>query len=292
MTTEDSPVVRLTNALLLQLVRSPASLMRMPPSGAVEERDPPSPWSPGIEVPPAIRPHVAARLREMTNLEHAPTNEPQNGLLRLMLGKDQRADFAVLFRPALDGEVVVLFHPPEASRRRALPIFEPAPEGLDARLSAASEAQDLGALRAVADRARSLGEPAVMIALQAAYGIAEQLMARDDRDGAVAAFDAGVAVARATLGGGLGAAELLEASASLLADDHPAAALRRVEAALAEAHPDLDFHPYVAELHGRAAELLEALGRRDEAAERRAEAIATLTELTGPGDLEIARFRA
>ena len=107
---EDAPVVRLCNAILLNAIKKGASDIHVEPyekslrvryrvDGVLhEEMAPPVKW----------RNPIASRLKIMASLDIAERRLPQDGRIKLKLGKGREMDFRVSALPTLWGEKIVL----------------------------------------------------------------------------------------------------------------------------------------------------------------------------------------
>ena len=107
---EDAPVVRLCNAILLNAIKQRASDIHMEPSerqlrvryridGVLhEEMSPPMKWKNAI----------ASRFKIMANLDIAERRLPQDGRIKLKLGKGREMDFRVSVLPTIWGEKIVM----------------------------------------------------------------------------------------------------------------------------------------------------------------------------------------
>ena len=108
--TEDAPVVRLCNAILLNAIKKGASDIHVEPyeksfrvryrvDGVLHEE-----MSPPVKLKSAI----ASRLKIMASLDIAERRLPQDGRIKLKLGKGREMDFRVSSLPTLWGEKIVL----------------------------------------------------------------------------------------------------------------------------------------------------------------------------------------
>ena len=108
--TEDAPVVRFVNQVILQAINRGASDIHFEPyekiyrvrlrqDGILDELYKP---------PVAMAPRLAARLKIMAQLDIAERRVPQDGRLKLYLTKQRAIDFRVNTLPTLWGEKVVL----------------------------------------------------------------------------------------------------------------------------------------------------------------------------------------
>jgi type IV pilus assembly protein PilB len=107
---EDAPVVRLVNMLLLSAIRKGASDIHVEPyekklrvryriDGVLHEE-----MSPPLKLKAAL----VSRLKIMSQLDIAERRLPQDGRIKLKLGKDREMDFRVSILPTMWGEKVVL----------------------------------------------------------------------------------------------------------------------------------------------------------------------------------------
>jgi type IV pilus assembly protein PilB len=108
--TEDAPVVRLVNMILVDAVKRGASDIHIEPyekdfrvryrmDGVLYE----------IMRPPLrLRNAITSRIKIMSQLDIAERRLPQDGRIRLVLGKEKEVDFRVSVLPTLFGEKVVL----------------------------------------------------------------------------------------------------------------------------------------------------------------------------------------
>ncbi|NOZ00709.1 MAG: type IV-A pilus assembly ATPase PilB [Deltaproteobacteria bacterium] len=108
--TEEAPVVRLVNMILVDAVKRGASDIHIEPyekdfrvryrmDGVLYE----------IMRPPIrLRNAITSRLKIMSELDIAERRLPQDGRIRLVLGKEKEVDFRVSVLPTLFGEKVVL----------------------------------------------------------------------------------------------------------------------------------------------------------------------------------------
>jgi len=107
---EDAPVVRLVNMVLLNAIKKGASDIHMEPyekklriryridGVLVEEMAPPL----------KLKNAIASRLKIMSQLDIAERRLPQDGRIKLKLGKGREMDFRVSVLPTLWGEKIVL----------------------------------------------------------------------------------------------------------------------------------------------------------------------------------------
>ncbi|MCC7536576.1 MAG: type IV-A pilus assembly ATPase PilB [Deltaproteobacteria bacterium] len=107
---EDAPVVRLVNLILLNAIKKGASDIHYEPyekklrvryriDGVLSEE-----MSPPLKLKAAI----ASRLKIMSSLDIAERRLPQDGRIKLKLGKDKEMDFRVSTVPTIWGEKIVL----------------------------------------------------------------------------------------------------------------------------------------------------------------------------------------
>jgi type IV pilus assembly protein PilB len=107
---EDAPVVRLVNMMLLQAIKKGASDIHIEPyekklrvryridGVLVEEMTPPL----------KLRNAIASRLKIMAQLDIAERRLPQDGRIKMKLGKGREMDFRVSVLPTLWGEKIVM----------------------------------------------------------------------------------------------------------------------------------------------------------------------------------------
>ena len=108
--TEDAPVVRLVNAILTSAIKRRASDVHLEPyetmfrvrlrvDGVLEE----------IMRPPVkLKNAITSRVKIMASLDIAERRLPQDGRIKLKLGRGQEMDFRVSVLPTLFGEKIVL----------------------------------------------------------------------------------------------------------------------------------------------------------------------------------------
>ncbi len=107
---EDKPVVRLVNALLLDAIKKNTSDIHIEPyekmyrvrfriDGVLSEV---------MRPPLKMKDAIASRLKIMSNLDIAERRLPQDGRIKLKLGRGQDMDFRVSVLPTLFGEKIVL----------------------------------------------------------------------------------------------------------------------------------------------------------------------------------------
>ena len=106
----DAPVVRLCNAILLNAIKKNASDIHIEPyekalrvryriDGVLHEEMAP---------PLALRNAIASRIKIMSSLDIAERRLPQDGRIKLKLGKGREMDYRVSCLPTLFGEKIVL----------------------------------------------------------------------------------------------------------------------------------------------------------------------------------------
>jgi type IV pilus assembly protein PilB len=106
----DAPVVRLVNLILVNAIKKSASDIHVEPyekqyrvryrvDGVLNEEMTP---------PPKLRNAITSRLKIMASLDIAERRLPQDGRIKLKLGKGREMDFRVSTLPTLFGEKVVL----------------------------------------------------------------------------------------------------------------------------------------------------------------------------------------
>ena len=107
---EDAPVVRLCNAILLNAIKKGASDIHVEPyeksfrvryriDGVLQEE---------MFPPSKLRNAIASRLKIIASLDIAERRLPQDGRIKLKLGKGREMDFRVSCLPTLWGEKIVL----------------------------------------------------------------------------------------------------------------------------------------------------------------------------------------
>jgi type IV pilus assembly protein PilB len=107
---EDAPVVRLVNVVLLNAIRKGASDIHIEPyekklrvryriDGVLHEEMTP---------PMKLKNALSSRLKIMSQLDIAERRLPQDGRIKLKLGKDREMDFRVSVLPTMWGEKIVL----------------------------------------------------------------------------------------------------------------------------------------------------------------------------------------
>jgi len=108
--TEDAPVIRLCNAILLNAIKKGASDIHVEPyekslrvryrvDGVLHEE---------MKPPIKLKNSIASRLKIMASLDIAERRLPQDGRIKLKLGKGREMDFRVSALPTLFGEKIVL----------------------------------------------------------------------------------------------------------------------------------------------------------------------------------------
>ncbi|HVU00971.1 MAG TPA: type IV-A pilus assembly ATPase PilB [Polyangiaceae bacterium] len=107
---EDAPVVRLVNVILLNAIRKGASDIHIEPyekkmrvryriDGVLHEEMTP---------PLKLKNAISSRLKIMSQLDIAERRLPQDGRIKLKLGKDREMDFRVSVLPTMWGEKIVM----------------------------------------------------------------------------------------------------------------------------------------------------------------------------------------
>jgi type IV pilus assembly protein PilB len=107
---EDAPVVRLVNVVLLNAIRKGASDIHLEPyekrmrvryriDGVLHEEMTP---------PLKLKSALSSRMKIMSQLDIAERRLPQDGRIKLKLGKDREMDFRVSVLPTMWGEKIVL----------------------------------------------------------------------------------------------------------------------------------------------------------------------------------------
>ncbi|MGA1839909.1 MAG: type IV-A pilus assembly ATPase PilB [bacterium] len=110
LTEADAPIVKLVNGILLNAVNSKASDIHIEPyeksfrvrfrlDGVLKKI---------MGLPPKIKNAVVSRIKIMAKLDIAEKRLPQDGRIKLKLGKNSEMDFRVSVLPTLYGEKVVL----------------------------------------------------------------------------------------------------------------------------------------------------------------------------------------
>ncbi len=106
----EAPVVKLCNAMLLQAIKKGASDIHVEPyerslrvryriDGILHEE---------MQPPLKLRAAITSRLKIMASLDIAERRLPQDGRIKLKIGKDKEMDFRVSVLPSLFGEKVVM----------------------------------------------------------------------------------------------------------------------------------------------------------------------------------------
>ncbi len=107
----EAPVIKLCNVILLNAIKKRASDIHSEPyekafrvryriDGVLYEENPPLPLK--------LKAAVTSRLKIMSNLDISERRLPQDGRIKLKLGKDKEMDFRVSVLPTLFGEKIVL----------------------------------------------------------------------------------------------------------------------------------------------------------------------------------------
>src|SRR5207344_1276525 len=107
---EDAPVVRLVNMILLNAIKKGASDIHLEPyekkmrvryriDGVLHEEMTP---------PLKLKNALSSRMKIMSSLDIAERRLPQDGRIKLKLGKDKEMDFRVSVLPTLFGEKIVM----------------------------------------------------------------------------------------------------------------------------------------------------------------------------------------
>jgi len=107
---EDAPVVRLVNAILLNAIKKRASDIHVEPyerelrvryrvDGVLQEE---------MKPPIKLKNAIASRLKIMSSLDIAERRLPQDGRIKLKLGKGREMDFRVSVLPTIWGEKIVM----------------------------------------------------------------------------------------------------------------------------------------------------------------------------------------
>jgi type IV pilus assembly protein PilB len=108
--TEDAPVIRLVNLILMDAIRKDASDIHLEPyekmfrvryriDGVLYEV---------MKPPMKLKNAITSRLKIMSEMDIAERRLPQDGRIKLKVGKDRTMDFRVSVLPTLFGEKVVL----------------------------------------------------------------------------------------------------------------------------------------------------------------------------------------
>src|SRR5262249_2487255 len=107
---EDAPVVRLCNAILLNAIKKRASDIHIEPyektlrvryriDGVLNEE---------MKPPLKLKNAISSRLKIMASIDIAERRLPQDGRIKLKLGKGREMDFRMSTLPTLWGEKIVL----------------------------------------------------------------------------------------------------------------------------------------------------------------------------------------
>ncbi len=107
---EDAPIIRLCNAILVNAIQKNASDIHVEPyerslrvryriDGVLHEE---------MALPPKHKNAIASRLKIMSKLDIAERRLPQDGRIKLKLGKGREMDFRVSALPTMWGEKIVL----------------------------------------------------------------------------------------------------------------------------------------------------------------------------------------
>ena len=107
---EDAPVVRLCNAVLLNAIKKRASDIHIEPyekqmrvryriDGVLHEE---------MHPPMKLKNAISSRLKIMSSLDIAERRLPQDGRIKLKLGKGKEMDFRVSVMPTLFGEKICM----------------------------------------------------------------------------------------------------------------------------------------------------------------------------------------
>jgi type IV pilus assembly protein PilB len=107
----EAPVIKLCNVILLNAIKKRASDIHIEPyektfrvryriDGVLYEEQPPLPLK--------LKAAVTSRVKIMANLDISERRLPQDGRIKLKLGKDKEMDFRVSVLPTLFGEKIVL----------------------------------------------------------------------------------------------------------------------------------------------------------------------------------------
>ncbi|MCS6914353.1 MAG: type IV-A pilus assembly ATPase PilB [Myxococcales bacterium] len=107
----EAPVVKLCNAILLNAIKKNASDIHIEPyeksyrvryriDGMLYEEQPP--------LPLRLKNAITSRFKIMSNLDISERRLPQDGRIKLRIGKDKEMDFRVSVLPTLFGEKIVL----------------------------------------------------------------------------------------------------------------------------------------------------------------------------------------
>src|SRR5205085_11796681 len=107
---EDAPVVKLCNVILVNAIKKGASDIHIEPyeksfrvryriDGVLYEEQP---------LPMKLKAAITSRMKIMAQLDIAERRLPQDGRIKLKLGKEKEMDFRVSVLPTLFGEKVVM----------------------------------------------------------------------------------------------------------------------------------------------------------------------------------------
>jgi type IV pilus assembly protein PilB len=107
----EAPVIKLCNVILLNAIKKRASDIHIEPyekafrvryriDGVLYEENPPLPLK--------LKAAVTSRVKIMSNLDISERRLPQDGRIKLKLGKDKEMDFRVSVLPTLFGEKIVM----------------------------------------------------------------------------------------------------------------------------------------------------------------------------------------
>src|SRR6185503_1675878 len=107
----EAPVIKLCNVILLNAIKKRASDIHIEPyekafrvryriDGVLYEENPPLPLK--------LKNAVTSRIKIMSSLDISERRLPQDGRIKLKLGKDKEMDFRVSVLPTLFGEKIVL----------------------------------------------------------------------------------------------------------------------------------------------------------------------------------------
>ena len=107
----EAPVIKLCNVILLNAIKKRASDIHLEPyeklyrvryrvDGVLYEEQPPLPMK--------LKNAVISRIKIMSNLDISERRLPQDGRIKLKIGKDKEMDFRVSVLPTLFGEKIVL----------------------------------------------------------------------------------------------------------------------------------------------------------------------------------------
>lgn len=290
---DDSPADRLTNVILLQLVQSDHTTVRLRSGGGpVEKRAPGGPWELEIEQTDLIAEKVATRLAEMVNVTDLWPG-PCHGHLRLVTGEDQVHLFDLWFRPRASGDVRVIIQQVElradvealvgtssdAVRRACQRYYQNPSEEADAEVQRAMT------------RMQTQGMAGVMPLLEGIWTRVQHLAERQRWVDAGAALEEVEQTVRQHWGQCPEVTQLCAARGQIsleagALDD----ARAHFEKALAGATQTFEFHPLAAELLDSLADVAERQDRHGEALTLRDRAVALLSELD-PDDAAIRALR-